>query len=106
MVGGGVSLMVIGVAVSIISFLLNTTTSSSFFDESANRTYNIGLMQNQQHILLIGLVLFLSGMILMSAGFIKEAVEKLKEEKPVESKISELDKPNSIHPEKIGHGHI
>ncbi len=76
MVGGGISLMIAGVAVTIISFLLDTTRSSNLFDEMASRTYNIGLMQNQQHILLIGLCFFLSGMILMCSGLIKESIEK------------------------------
>lgn len=70
MVGGGVTLMFLGVAVIIVSFLLPTAKDGY---------YNNGLLQNQLNILLIGSVSFLAGMILMCSGFIKEAIEKQKE---------------------------
>lgn len=65
---GGVWSMVVGLIVVIVSFFLETTYGDS---------YNTGLLQKQQNILFVGLCLYLTGIILLCAGYIFEQIEKV-----------------------------
>lgn len=75
---GGSIILAIGTLLTFVAFVFETSVPSSFLDESSSRTMNIGLMQDQQNILITGLCLVLSGFVLIVGGYIVDQLESIK----------------------------
>lgn len=75
---GGSIILAIGGLLVFTAFMLETSVSSSLFDDNAGRTMNLGLMQDQQNILITGLCLVLSGFVLIVGGYIVDQLESIK----------------------------
>lgn len=76
-IGGGL-ILAIGAVLTFVSFVFETSVPSSLFEENSSRTMNIGLMQDQQNILITGLCLVLCGIILIVGGSLVEQLESIK----------------------------